>query len=151
MSMAPFEETVIMLWFGLTPLATTLLRSLKQREPRSTRSNMTIQNKKTKQTELEAVDLSKGTITFRTALMLMIFAATPPGQQVLKNFGLTAPPTEGVNQMHRDIETVRQDVGEVKKDLSAVNDKMTKMEANQTRFQVDFDRFRSEKTKVVEP
>ena len=112
---------------------------------------MTIQNKKTKQTELEAVDLSKGTITFRTALMLMIFAATPPGQQVLKNFGLVSPPTEGVNQMHEDIETVRQDVAELKKDVAAVKDQATKLESGLTGFRVDFERFRVTKPNTENP
>lgn len=111
---------------------------------------MTIRDKKTKEVQSEAVDLSKGTITFRTALMLMIFAATPPGQQVLKNFGLTSPPTEGVNQMHRDIETVRVDVSELKKDVSAVKDQVTELKAGQSRFQVDFDRFRADKGKLTD-
>lgn len=99
------------------------------------------------------VAMSKGTISFRTALMLMIFAATPPGQQVLKNFGLTAPGAEGVSQMHRDIETVRKDVVALKADVSAVKDQATKLEAQATKlessvtgFRVDFERFRSSQT-----
>ncbi len=112
---------------------------------------MTVQNKKTKEPVLESVDISKGTITFRTALMLMIFAATPPGQQVLKNFGLTSPPNEGAGAIQKEIETVRidvaevkRDVSEVKKDVSGVKDQATKLESGFNKFSVDLDRFRAD-------
>lgn len=130
---------------------------------------MTIRRRKPQGSEPEfaEVNLSKGTITFRTAIMLMIFAATPPGQQVLKNFGLTAPPNEAVNKMTADLElglhslgslkvdvaSVKSDIAalkeqatQLKTDVSAVKDQATKLDMTLTGFRVDFEKYKKPAT-----
>lgn len=91
----------------------------------------------------------KGTVTFRTALLLMVAAATPPGQQVLKNFGILAPGAANVAEMQSSIENVRRDVAALtadvaalKTDVAAGKSKIDKLDVAVTGFQVDFEKYK---------
>lgn len=95
---------------------------------------------------------SKGTLTFRSLLMLLVVSATPMGQQMLKNLGIYAPMTENVGQLHKDVEGMRTDVTGlkadilgIKADMKAMGDKNQILEMKVTGFLVDFDKYRKQK------
>lgn len=116
---------------------------------------MTVRKKSTGE-EFE-IPFGKGTITFRTLLLVLVLSATPMGQQLLKNFGIQTPAQQDTGEMQKAVEVIRfdlaavkQDIAGVKSDVSAVKLEVDKMKAQSERmqleltgFRVDFDKYKA--------
>lgn len=98
-----------------------------------------VAKRKTESPDEFQIVTSNGTYSFRAVLLLLVLSATPFGQLILKNLGITSPALEvasaGFHELKTDIQGIKNDVRELKS-------KTDKLEYTVTGFQIDFEKYR---------
>lgn len=85
----------------------------------------------------------------RHAILVAALSASPFGQQILKNMGVSGPSTEQVagvkvqvEAMAKEVDNLKGDVKGVKDDIKNVNEKVSELSGKIQGFKVDWDKYR---------
>lgn len=92
--------------------------------------------------ELEEVKLGRFTVSYRTALLLLVLSATPMGEPIYSALGIKKPDAESNYRLAK----LEKNMDEMHKGLEALSVGVQKIEYRLTGFQVDFDKYKNNET-----
>lgn len=98
--------------------------------------------------ELEVVNIGGRTVTYRTALLLLVALATPAGDRIWTAIGISTPTSPAqIAHIESRLADTEKKVESVGKKVDAISSDLTLVSTRLTGFLVDFDRYKKEGTR----